>query len=50
MDDESILDEPTNHVHATKSADFAEHNRPEVPDITDTFNISRRAWIVNGNI
>ena len=39
MDDESILDEPTTHVPATKSADSAEHNRPEVPDITDTFNL-----------
>ena len=26
-------------MHATKSADSAEHNRPEVPDITDTFNL-----------
>ena len=39
MDDESKLNEPTTHVHATKSADSAEHNRPEVPDITDTFNL-----------
>ena len=39
MDDESILDEPTTRVHATKSANSAEHNQPEVPDITDTFNL-----------
>ena len=26
-------------MHATKSADSAEHHRPEVPDITDTFNL-----------
>ena len=24
---------------ATKGLDSAEHNRPEVPDITDTFNL-----------